>query len=220
MPHINLLPWREARQKQKQQQFVAMLSVAVVCAGLLMFAVSYYFQQRIDGQLQRNQFLQQQITVLDQQIIEIRTLEQTKANLQQRIELIEQLQSSRNLGTQIFAAIAQVVPTGIYLEKLEKTDDLILIHGRSESNNRLSKMIRNIEQMELLQFVNLQSITAAAQQTDAMSDFIMQLKVSSFAVNTVAANAVAANAVAANAVAANAVAANAVAANANQQGEP
>ena len=68
MPHINLLPWREALQKQKQQRFIALLLAVVICAAVIMFAVSYYFQQRIDGQLQRNQFLEQQITILDAQI--------------------------------------------------------------------------------------------------------------------------------------------------------
>lgn len=180
MAHINLLPWREAARAAKQKEFLIILAACATIAFLIMFAVSTYFAKRIEGQLKRNAFIESELAILDTKIAEIKKLEDTKNSLQQRMALIEQLQSSRNLGTQVFSEIANTVPPGIYLAELEKKNDAVLVIGQSESNNRLSHMIRQIESSELLQFVNLQSITAGKGETKVLSDFTMQLEVNSF----------------------------------------
>ena len=75
---------------------------------------------RIDGQQQRNQFLQNEIQILDLRISKIKSLNEKKKELQKRTSVVEQLQRSRNVGTQVLDEIAKVVPNGIYLTRLEK----------------------------------------------------------------------------------------------------
>ena len=53
---------------------------------------------------------------MNQRIREINELDK-KENLQQRMRLIEELQSNRNLGTQIMDEVAKIVPGGVYLTK-------------------------------------------------------------------------------------------------------
>ncbi len=177
MAYINLLPWRDAARKERQKEYLTILSVIGIFAFLIVFGISLFYSERIAGQLKRNAFLNAEINVLDQRISDIKTLKDKKSGLQQRMALIEQLQSSRNLGTQVFAEIAKVVPAGIYLARLEKKEDALLIIGKTESNNRLAQMIRQIEESSLLSFVNLQSIVAGKDQSQILSDFTMQLKV-------------------------------------------
>jgi type IV pilus assembly protein PilN len=181
MAYINLLPWREAARKAKQREFLTILATVCVLSFALMFGVSMVFGGKVTGQLKRNAYIDAEIKVLDARIAEIKKLEESKANLQQRMALIEQLQSSRNLGTQVFGEVAKTVPAGIYLAELEKKQTSVLIVGKSESNNRLSYMIRQIEDSPLLKFVNLQSITAGKGETQVLSDFTMQLSVDGFA---------------------------------------
>lgn len=180
MAHINLLPWREAARKEKQKEFLTILAAVSIGAFALMFAVSMVFGEKLTGQLKRNAYINNELAVLDAKIAEIKSLNDTKTGLQQRMALIEQLQSSRNLGTQVFSEIARTVPAGIYLAELEKKNNAVLIIGKSESNNRLSHMIRQVEDSELLSFVNLQSITAGKDEAKILSDFTLQLKVDSF----------------------------------------
>jgi type IV pilus assembly protein PilN len=181
MSHINLLPWREAARKEQQKVFLTILAAACICAFMLMFGVSLLYGEMVTGQLKRNQFIEQELTIIDAKIAEIQKLDETRKGLRQRMALIEQLQSSRNLGTHVFGEVAKAVPAGIYLAELEKKDQAVLIVGKSESNNRLSHMIRQVEESPLLQFVNLQSITAGKDQSQILSDFTMQLKVDAFA---------------------------------------
>jgi type IV pilus assembly protein PilN len=180
MAHINLLPWREAARKEMQKVFLTILAATCLCAFLAMFGVSLLYSEMITGQLKRNAHIEQELVILDRRIDEIKILNETRRNLRQRMALIEQLQSSRNLGTQVFGEVAKTVPAGIYLGQLEKKNDAVLIIGKSESNNRLSHMIRQVEESPLLQFVNLQSITAGKDMAKILSDFTMQIKVESY----------------------------------------
>ena len=102
-----------------------------------------------------------------------------KENLQRRIRLIEELQLNRSLGTQIIDEIARVVPAGVYLTSLERQDNMIKVIGRSESNNRLSQMLRQVESSYLLERPVIQGIVAGEQSSKLLSDFTMHFYVKS-----------------------------------------
>lgn len=181
MAYLNLLPWREAQKKQQQARFMTLLTGVSVGSFLLVFLVGAVYGARIEGQQGRNNYLQGEIAILDQRIAEIRQLDEKKKNLQKRIELIGQLQSSRNLGTQIMDEIAKVTPAGVYLTNLEKKGSSLLLIGKSESNNRLSNMIRTVEASELLTDPLLEFIEAGENKDSmVLSDFKMHLRVKGF----------------------------------------
>lgn len=180
MAYINLLPWREAARKENQKQYLTILTAVAVMSFLVVFLVNMTYNALIDGQIQRNRYLENEIKVLDQRIAEIRTLNDTKKNLQQRMSLIEQLQGSRNLGTQIMDAIAQSVPAGVYLTQLDKKGTALLLIGKSESNNRLSNLLREAEESELLSSPLLEFIEAGKDNTSLLSNFKMHLKVEGY----------------------------------------
>ena len=177
MPHINLLPWREEAQRQQQQQYFSILTFLALISFLAVFIVSQFYQAKIDGQKARNQYLTNEIKILDSRIAEIRTLEKKKKDLIQRMKLIEQLQKSRNVGTQVLDEIAKIVPSGVYITKLEKRGNELLLQGKSESNNHLANMIREIQSSSLLSDAELQSITNSGKSSKLLSDFKMSLKI-------------------------------------------
>ena len=145
-----------------------------------MFALSSFYSALKDGQNVRNNFLSREIQILDRRIAEIRELDKKKESLQQRMRLIEELQSNRNLGTQIMDEVAKIVPSGVYFTTLERRGDAIQVTGKSESNNRLSTMIRQVESSYLLENASLQGIVAGEEQSRLLSDFNMQFNVKSF----------------------------------------
>lgn len=177
MPHINLLPWREEAKQLKQQQFLAILGAVAAITLLVMLGMQQYYSGVIDGQNKRNQYLRNEIAVLDTKIEEIKGLKLKRANLEQRMKLIADLQRNRNLGAQILDELVKVVPPGIYLTKYEKKDDRVSVTGKSESNNRLSNMMRQIESSWLLEQPVLNSIIAAQVQPKLLSDFSMSMSV-------------------------------------------
>ncbi|MBA6232674.1 MULTISPECIES: PilN domain-containing protein [unclassified Colwellia] len=177
MAFINLLPWREEAEKAKQREYFTLLTVVAVVAFALVFAVSQFYQMRVDGQNSRNQFLKTEIKLLDARIIKIKNLKEKKKELQKRTEVVEQLQRSRNVGTQVLDEIAKIVPTGVYLTRLEKQGNSIKIIGKSESNNHLANMIREIESSLLFTDAILESITTNEANNKLLSDFKMRVRI-------------------------------------------
>lgn len=177
MAYINLLPWRDQVLKEKQQEFFTLLIAVSLFAFALIFAVNLNFQSRIDGQTMRNQFLKNEIALLDIRIAEIKTLNDKKAALQKRINVVEQLQRSRNLGTQILDEIAKIVPNGIYITQLEKLGNSLEIIGKSESNNHLANMIRAINLSDLFSEATPESITSDDDSPKLLSSFKMRVKI-------------------------------------------
>ncbi|MBA6250611.1 MAG: type IV pilus assembly protein PilN [Colwellia sp.] len=177
MAFINLLPWREEAEKAKQREYFTLLTIVAVIAFAMVFIISQFYQMRIDGQNSRNQFLKTEIALLDARIIKIKNLNEKKKELQKRTQVVEQLQRSRNVGTQVFDEIAKIVPTGVYLTRLEKQGNSINIIGKSESNNHLANMIREIERSVLFTDAILESITTNEAKNKLLSDFKMRVRI-------------------------------------------
>ena len=177
MAFINLLPWREEAEKAKEREFFTILTVVAVGAFAIVFMISQFYQMRVDGQNTRNQFLKNEIQILDTRIVKIRNLNEKKKELQKRTDVVEQLQRSRNVGTQVFDEIAKIVPNGVYLTSLEKQGNSINIIGKSESNNHLANMIREIERSLLFTDAILESITSNDTQSKLLSDFKMRVRI-------------------------------------------
>jgi len=177
MAYINLLPWREEAEKAKQREYFTALTAVALVAFAIVFIVNQFYQMRIDGQNSRNQFLKNEIHTLDLRIAKIKSLNEKKKELQKRTAVVEQLQRSRNVGTQVLDEIAKVVPVGIYLTRLEKQDNNLNIIGKSESNNHLANMIRAIENSDLFDDAILESITSNDAKSKLLSDFKMRVRI-------------------------------------------
>lgn len=175
MAHINLLPWREEAEKVKQREYFSILTLVAIIAFAIVFSISQFYQAKIDGQSARNQYLKNEIQILDLRIAEIKTLNEKKKELEQRMSVVEQLQRSRNVGTQVLNEIARIVPNGIYLTQLKKQSNTLELIGKSESNNHLANMIREIERSDLFVDAVLESITSTDARSKLLSDFKMRV---------------------------------------------
>jgi len=177
MAFINLLPWREEAEKAHQREYFTILTAIAIVAFALVFFISQLYQMRVDGQNSRNDFLKGEIQLLEARIVKIKDLNEKKKELQKRTSVVEQLQRSRNVGTQVLDEIAKIVPTGVYLTRLEKQGNSIQIIGKSESNNHLANMIREIERSLLFTDAILESITTNDAKNKLLSDFKMRVRI-------------------------------------------
>jgi type IV pilus assembly protein PilN len=180
MPYINLLPWREQQREESKKKFIITLAAIVVVSFACVFLLSSYYSSLKDGQNLKNNYLSSEISQLDRKIRDIRDLDKKKENLQQRMRLIEELQSSRNLGTQLMDEVAKIVPSGVYLTSLKRSDRQIHVSGRSESNNRLSSMLREVQHSYLLERPIMQGIIAGENSARLLSDFNMEFYIKPF----------------------------------------
>ena len=171
MAHVNLLPWREAQRQRHKKQYISSLVLISIIVFAIFWLLSEVIEQQIRNQNSRNNYLTQQIDVLDRQIEQIKDIREKKGEIAQRMSLIEQLQVSKNVSPIVFDELARIVPAGVSFEKMSRTGNEIEIIGISESNNRLSSFMRNLERSEVFTSGVLSSITADVSTSNAVSDF-------------------------------------------------
>jgi type IV pilus assembly protein PilN len=148
MAHINLLPWREELRKQKQREFGIMAGSAVVVAGLIVLLSHLHVDGMINNQNERNAFLQNEITVLNKRIGRIQELEAMKQDLLARMNVIQELQSSRPESVHLLDELVRTLPDGVYLNRFVQRDRGLTMEGAAQSNARVSDYMRNIDSSE------------------------------------------------------------------------
>ena len=148
MAHINLLPWREELRKQKQREFGLIAVGSVVIAGLIVLLSHLHVDGMINDQNHRNTFLQNEITVLNQRIGRIQELEAMKQDLLARMNVIQELQSSRPESVHLLDELVRTIPDGVYLNKFTQRDRGLAMEGAAQSNARVSDYMRNIDSSE------------------------------------------------------------------------
>ncbi|MCS4505289.1 hypothetical protein KBTX_01350 [wastewater metagenome] len=173
---INLLPWREAARKRRQQRFYGMLGAAVVVGALVWGGVHMYFAGRIDYQQERNDLLRTEISRLDQRIAKIRKLEETKQRLISRMEVIQKLQHGRPQIVHLFEQWSETLPDGLYLDKLVEKDDSITIDGLAESNARVSSYMENLNGSPWMTDPDLTVIEVEERNGRRVSDFTLKVR--------------------------------------------
>ena len=145
MAHVNLLPWRAARRKQREREFYMQLVAAfVVALGVLLLWV-FWMDQRIDNQNERNAYLQTEIKQLDVRIAKIKDLEKVREHLLARKQIIEQLQADRSQMVHLFDELVKTIPTSARLSGLKQGGQSMTLDGVAQSNASVAEYMRNIE---------------------------------------------------------------------------
>lgn len=177
MIRINLLPHREMRRKQQQEQFFVLLAGFAAIGVAVWFVVHTYLSDAFDEQSSRNKYLQAEIVKLDKQIEEIKSLQEQIASLLARKKVVETLQSNRSEVVHLLDQMVRQLPDGIYLKSIKQTGTKVTITGLTQSQARVSTLMRNLEGSRQLENPGLIEIKAASQGGVRSNEFTMTIDV-------------------------------------------
>ena len=142
---INLLPYREEIKQRKRQQFkILMLSSLLIGVGLS--AIAYLaINNAISDQENRNAFLEAEITKLDNDLGEIKKLQQEKENFLAKKQKVEELQEKRSQAAYIIDSLNVVIPDNTYISSLDAENPTSYkITGRAISDNKIAMFMRSL----------------------------------------------------------------------------
>lgn len=145
MAHINLLPWRIERRKQREREFYGQLGAAFAAAAVVLFLWYFWMGARLDNQAERNGYLQDQIKQLDERIVKIKDLEKVRERLLARKQIIEQLQANRSQMVHLFDELVKTIPPSARLGSMKQNGDSMVLDGVAQSNASVAEYMRNIE---------------------------------------------------------------------------
>jgi len=177
MIRVNLLPHREIRRKQQRQQFFILLGSVVAIGAAIWFVVHTYLGEQYDVQVSRNKYLQDEIVKLDKQIAEIQKLKDQTAALLARKRVVETLQSNRSEVVHLLDQLIRQLPDGVYLKSIKQTGSRVTINGFTQSQARVSTLMRNLESSPQLEDPGLIEIKAVQQVGQRINEFTMNISI-------------------------------------------
>jgi type IV pilus assembly protein PilN len=158
MPSINLLPWRQALRQRRRKEFMIGLGAAFALAVVVTLLAHLTVSSMIDAQMRRNELLKAEISELDKAIEQILVLEEQKARMIARMQVIDTLQSSRPEVVKLFDQIVATLPEGVYLTSVKQSGKKVEFNGVAQSSTRVSAFMRNIDASESLSTPELKVI--------------------------------------------------------------
>lgn len=177
MARINLLPWRDDRRDELKKEFLIVLGVVAVAALVLLFFGNLLINGQIDNQNTRNAYVTKNIKNLERQVSEISELENRKAELLDRMKIIQELQGNRPVIVRIFDELVRTIPDGVFYSTLERKNKNVKISGTAESNNRVSSLMRRLDSSDWFAEPNLTGVTANPNYGEQGNDFQLLVKI-------------------------------------------
>jgi type IV pilus assembly protein PilN len=119
----------------------------------------------------RNSFLQSEINILNQRIGRIKELEKMKDDLLARMNVIQELQSSRPESVHLLDELVRTLPDGVYLDNFAQKNRTLEMNGKAQSNARVSDYMRNIDNSQWLTSPHLDLITSSQSKRNRVANF-------------------------------------------------
>lgn len=177
MARINLLPWREQLREERKQRFLVTLAGSLIVAVGLVFLGDMLLNGAIDNQNARNQFIRNEITVLESRIKEINELQAQRQQLIERMKIIQDLQLNRPVIARLFDQMTRTLPDGLYYESAKMQGKIITIAGAAESNNRVSELMRNMDASDWLSKATLTQVKLkTAGELEQANNFLLTVQ--------------------------------------------
>lgn len=175
MIRVNLLPHREMRRRRQQKQFAVTMAVVVALAAALWLAVHTSLGGSYEEQLSRNKYLEDEIVKLDKEIADIKKLKEMTAALLARKKVVETLQSNRADVVHLLDELARQLPEGIYLKGIKQVGTRVTINGFTQSQARVSTLMRNLEASPHLENASLVEIKAVTTPGSRVNEFTLNV---------------------------------------------
>jgi type IV pilus assembly protein PilN len=150
MIRINLLA-AERESKKKKATFQSGQKVTIACSLVLVitgFVIGWRYlaiakeSTKLDDDIAK---AQTEATRLHQVIQQVQQFEQQKAQLQQRVVLIEQLRKSQTGPVHMLDQVSRSMPPMLWLTGLKQDDGGVQIDGRSTTQTGVSDFVVNLE---------------------------------------------------------------------------
>jgi type IV pilus assembly protein PilN len=178
MPNINLLPWREELREELKKQFI-IITAALALVSIILVGLSWLvMQSNIEYQQTRNDYVQNEINRVSSQVKEIKELKAKRAQMLERMRVIQNLQGNRPVIVNMFDELVRIVPDGVFFATVSTTGDRISITGTAESNNRVASLMRNIDRSVWFTAPNITQVTANKGFGPRANNFAMSMVIS------------------------------------------
>jgi len=173
MIQVNLLPHRQRRREARQRQFNLMALITAIGALSLVVLNYSFINSQIDAQQSRNARLEAGIVKLDQQIGDIKNLQEKIAVMLARKQVVENLQINRSQSVVVLDELSRQLPEGMYYKAIKQQGPLITLEGVADTNGRVASLVRNLSASPWLENPQLIEIKSVLVNGIKQNEFVL-----------------------------------------------
>jgi len=156
MIKINLLPFRAARIKENIRRQVTIYALSII---FLILVVSYYsidFNKKIKSLKQDQDAKEKELTSYKDTTAKIRALEQTKAEVDVKLDKINELKKVKTGPVRLLDDIAMSVPKDkLWLTALKENKGTLALEGTAMDNETVADFMNRLKGTESVKSVEL-----------------------------------------------------------------
>jgi type IV pilus assembly protein PilN len=154
-----------------------MLGVVAALGVAVWMLVHTSLTNSFENQQKRNAYLQAEIVSLDKQIEDIKKLKEMTASLLSRKKVVETLQANRAEVVHLLDELTRQLPDGVYLKGIKQQGSRVTINGYTQSQARVSTLMRNLDASPHLENSNLIEIRAVPLGNTRINEFTLAVNI-------------------------------------------
>ncbi len=147
MIKLNLLPSKKKPAKKitelQQQMILGALILSLVAIGLSFYY--NYLSGKIDDLKTSKAAAEAKIREQDNMLKEVKTVEDERKRVGDKIALIEQLKKNQTMLVHLLDAVSRALPPGVNLTSLAEKNGQIDIDGTAFTNNDIVRFVDNLK---------------------------------------------------------------------------
>lgn len=155
MIRINLLPVREARKKADLQQQLLLIAASAGLSVLIAFGVHQVVRTQASSAQERIVALNQQLAQFKPQQEQVDAFKAKKADIQQKLSVIERLERSRSGPVHILDELASRTPDRVWLTLLTANNGQVELKGMSLDNELVALFLTSLNDSKYFANVEL-----------------------------------------------------------------
>jgi len=155
MIRINLLPVKAAQKKEKLKSQLMVLVLALIVTAGLCGAAYMYVTGEVDARQVKIDQKRAEINQLAKVIKEVKDFEARQKALRAKLDVLEQLKSSRVGPLYILNALYEALPDKLWLTKFQASSGRASISGIGVNEETVALFMKNLEASDFFDGVEL-----------------------------------------------------------------
>ncbi|WP_442487739.1 PilN domain-containing protein [Halomonas litopenaei] len=146
---INLLDWREAARARRTRRFWLAVALSALAGVGLALMATLWLQWGLRQMEARQRHVSAAVERLEEKSAEMVDLERQLSLLDQEQALLERLQDERRQTLAVVNALAATLSPGVRYQRIERSDDRLMVEGEAVDSARLVEQLRSLERAQV-----------------------------------------------------------------------
>jgi len=176
MIKINLLPVRAAKRKESARQHMIIMAFSLILVVVMAFAFYSYLLVKISSTKDEITRSEQEIAELKVKIGKIKDLETLKAEVNKKLDVLNQLRKARTGPVQRFMTLSLSAPDKLWLTGYDEKEAIVTLKGMAFTEDLIASFMKSLEASS--DFKNVELVVSEQTEVSGMKLKKFELKFS------------------------------------------